>query len=123
MGSSTYELFMIFTSDQYIQENPETVQKVVTAIAKAIKWMDTATPEEIATNLEPLFEGKYDELLYSAQVDKESHYLNTTGLHTESGYAAAVSLTKLSGGITQDIPAEKIYNESFLNKAWEDLSK
>lgn len=123
MGSSTYELFMIFATDEYIKQNPETVQKVVTAIAKATKWMENATPEEIASNLEPLFEGKHDELLYSAQVDKKSKYLNTTGRHTESGYAAALSLTKLSGGIKQDIPASEIYDESFLDKAWEEIGK
>lgn len=123
LGSPTYELFMVFATDQYIKENPETVQKVVTAIAKAIKWMSTATPEEIATNLEPLFEGKYNELLYSAQVDKQSQFLNTTGLHTESGYAAAVNLTKLSGGITKDVPAADIYDESFLDNAWKEIGK
>lgn len=123
MGSSTYELFMIFAADQYIKENPETVQKVVTAIAKATKWMQDATPEEIATKLDPLFEGKHDELLYSAQVDKDSQFLNTTGRHTESGFAAALSLTKLSGGITKDITADQVYDESFLDKAWEEIGK
>ncbi|MDF2838405.1 MAG: NMT1/THI5-like protein [Evtepia sp.] len=123
MGSSTYELFMVFATDQYIKENPETVQKVVTAIAKATKWMESATPEEIATKLDPLFEGKHDELLYSAQVDKQSKFLNTTGRYTDSGYAAALNLTKLSGGITKDIPAAAIYDETFLDKAWEEIGK
>lgn len=124
MGSSTYELFMVFATDQYIKENPETVQKAVTAMARAIKWMNTATPEEIAKQLEPLFEGRYEELLYAAKADKETKLLNSTGYHTESGYAAALALTKLSGGIkTADIPADKVYDETFLDKAWTELSK
>lgn len=123
MGSATYELFMVFASDQYIAENPETVQKAVTAMAKAVKWMNAATPEEIAKQLEPLFEGRYEELLYSAQQDKEHQLFNPTGYHSDSGYAAAVSLTKLSGAITKDIPADEVYDESFLDLAWQEIGE
>lgn len=124
MGSTTYELFMIFTTDAYLKENPETVQKVVKAMAKASRWMETATPEEIAKQLEPLFEGRYEELLYSAQVDKDTKLSNPTGYHTESGLNAAISLTALSGGIKNtDVDPDKIYDESFLDQAWTELSK
>lgn len=123
MGTSTYELFMVFASDEYIQENPETVQKAVTAMTKALKWMNEATPEEIATKLEPLFEGRYEELLYSAQIDKERQLYNPTGYHTESGYTAGVNLTKLSGSVQTDISADQVYNESFLDKAWEEIGE
>ena len=123
MGSTTYELFTIFTSDAYIAEHPETVQKAVNAMTRAIQWMNEATPEEIAANLDPLFEGQGEELLYSAQADKDRGLHNPTGYHTDSGYEAALALTKLSGGITGDLPAEKIYDESFLDKAWEAIEK
>lgn len=123
MGSRTYELFMVFATDDYIKYNPETVQKVVTAMARASRWMETASPDEIARQLEPLFEGRFEELLYSAQVDKDSGLSNPTGYHTDSGYAAALALTKLSGGISSDtIPADQIYDESFLKTAWESLA-
>ncbi len=121
MGTTTYELFTIFTSDAYIAENPETVQKTVNAIARAIAWMNKATPEEIAANLEPLFEGQQEELLYSAQADQARGLHNTTGYHTDSGYQAALALTKLSGGISGELPAEKIYDESFLDNAWKAI--
>ena len=123
MGSSSYELFAVVASDPYIASNPETVQKTVTAIAKAMKWMSTATPEEIAKNLEPLFEGRYDELLYDAQTDKAGEIQNTTGYHTDSGYQAAINLTKLSGSIKTSPTASTIYNESFLDQAWKTLGQ
>lgn len=124
MGSSTYELFMIFASDSYIAKNPETVQKVVKAMAKASRWMETATPEQIAKQLEPLFEGRYDELLYSATADKEAKFSNPTGYHTESGLNAAIALTALSGGIKNtELNPDVIYDETFLDKAWTELSK
>lgn len=123
MGSSTYELFMVFATDEYIKEKPETVQKVVKAMARAIDWMNKATPEEIAKQLEPLFEGRYEELVYSAKTDKDSGLLNKDGYHTDSGYAAALKLTQLSGAIkTTNIPADQIYDETFLDTAWGELN-
>ena len=123
MGTTTYELFTIFTSDAYIAEHPETVQKTVNAIARAIEWMNEATPEEIAAHLEPLFEGQQEELLYSAQADKERGLHNETGYHTDSGYQAALALTKLSGGLAGDLPADKIYDETFLDHAWDSIKQ
>lgn len=123
MGSKSYELFMIFATDAYIAKEPETVQKAVRAMTRAIDWMNKATPEEIATALLPLFEGRYDELLYSATVDKETGLSNETGYHSETGYAAALQLTARSGAIkTTDIPADLVYDEQFLDMAWGEIS-
>lgn len=120
IGSASYELFVLMTSDAYIESNPETVQKAVNAVTKAMAWMETATPEEIAENLLPLFEGAEEELLYDAQYDKERGIANYQGYHTESGFQSALSLTKLAGGVVHDYdPAPSdIYDESFLDNAW-----
>ena len=101
IGSSSYELFTVITSDALIQSDPELVQKAVNAMAKAMQ----------------------EELLYDAQYDQERKVASFTGYHTKSGFEAAVSLTKLAGGITGDPTEEQIYDESFLDKAWETLEK
>ena len=54
---------------------------------------------------------------------KEHHVYTTDGYHTESGYEAAITLTKLAGGITKALPADQTYDESFLANAWETLNK
>ena len=46
---------------------------------------------------------------------------NYKGYHSESGYAAAITLTKLAGGISSDLTEEQIFDESFLDTAWETL--
>lgn len=102
IGSSSYELFTVITSDALIQSDPELVQKAVNAMAKAMQWMETASPEDIAQKLLPLFDGAEEELLYDAQYDQERKVASFTGYHTKSGFEAAVSLTKLAGGITGD---------------------
>ena len=87
------------TSDDLIAQNPELVQKAVNAMTKAIQWMQTASAEEIAQNLRPLFDGAEEELKYDASYDKEHHVY------------------------TKDLPADQTYDESFLANAWETLNK
>lgn len=123
IGSASYELFALVASDEYLAKDPDTVQKTVTAIAKAMQWMQTASPEDIAKNLLPLFENRYDELLYDAQYDKEHSITNYTGYHTESGYKAGVEMTKRAGGIKTDVPESAVYNETFLDNAWGELQQ
>jgi NitT/TauT family transport system substrate-binding protein len=50
------ETSYVATSD-FIKKNPETVQKFVNAVAKGTKWLNTASPDEIAAALTPFFEG------------------------------------------------------------------
>ena len=123
IGSPTYELFTVIASDELIQSDPELIQKAVNAMAKAMQWMEKATPEEIAEKMLPLFDGAQEELLYDAQYDKEHQVANYTGYHTDTGFQAALKLTKLAGGITQDTTADKIYDESFLDNAWQSLDR
>ncbi len=122
LGTETYELFMIATTESYIKSNPETVQKVVTAMAKAAAWMEQASPEDIAKALAPIFEGREEEITYSAEVDKKDGLTNYKGYHTDAGFAAAIKMTAQSGGIQNtDVSAESIYDESFLDNAWKAL--
>ncbi|UNC90849.1 ABC transporter substrate-binding protein [Candidatus Contubernalis alkaliaceticus] len=122
MGSETYEMYIMFATDEYIAENPETVQKVVTAVAKGIKWIDEHTIEEIAEALAPFFMDE-ETLLIDIEEAKKYEQFTVDGKHTESGYQAALKLAKSVGAISSDIPVDKIYDESFLDKAWEEIGR
>ncbi len=123
IGSASYELFTVVTSDKNIAEQGETIQKAVNAMAKALQWMETASPEEIAENLAPLFESSPEELLFDATYDKDHEMANYTGYHSDSGYQAGIRLCQLGGGIPEDYSpdASEIFDESFLDAAWEKL--
>ena len=125
MGSETYEMHMIFTTDEYIKSNPETVQKVVTAIAKAIKWANESgrTVEELAKAVQPLFEDRDEEILYSIQNMKDTDLWTKDGYHTESGFEAANKISIMCGLLEKEISADAVYDESFLDKAWAEIGK
>ena len=125
IGSSTYELFTVITSDKAIAEQSETVQKAVRAMVKAMQWMETATPEEIAQALGTIFESSPEELLFDATYDKDHQMANYTGYHSDAGFEAAIRLTQLAGGISSDYApdAAVIFDESFLDSAWADLGE
>lgn len=123
IGSASYELMAVITSDELIKSNPELVQKTVNAIAKAMQWMEKATPEQIVEKLLPLFPDAQEELLYDATYDADRKVANFTGYHTEDGFRAGVALTKNGGGIKTDLTADQIYDESFLDNAWKTLKK
>lgn len=123
IGSASYELMAVIASDALIESNPDLVQKTVNAIAKAMQWMEKATPEQIVENLLPLFPDAEEELLYDAQYDAERKVANFTGYHTEEGFTAGLALTKNGGGIKTDLTADQIYNETFLDNAWKTLGK
>ena len=48
---------------------------------------------------------------------------NYTGYHSDSGFAAGISLCQLAGGIPADYnpDASEIFDESFLDNAWAAL--
>ncbi|SET58945.1 NitT/TauT family transport system substrate-binding protein [Natronincola peptidivorans] len=123
MGSEDYQMYIMFATDKYIEENPETVQSVVTAVAKAIQWQNESSTEEIVEALLPLFQDREEELLVSIQANKDYDIFSIDGKHTETGYQAALKLSKMAGVISKDIPAEKVYDESFLDNAWAKLGK
>ncbi|MDO0821250.1 ABC transporter substrate-binding protein [Desulfosporosinus nitroreducens] len=121
MGSETYEMYIMFATDKYIKENPETVQKVVTACAKGIQWVNMHSTEEIEEALLPLFPDRREELLISIADSKKYDLYSKDGKHTKTGYQAALKLGEYAGIVTQEVPEEKIYNETFLDTAWNTL--
>ncbi|MDB6454117.1 ABC transporter substrate-binding protein [Falsirhodobacter sp. 20TX0035] len=48
-----YPTSVLYATQDFIDENPETIQKVTNATVRALKWMSEHTPEEIVATLPP----------------------------------------------------------------------
>jgi NitT/TauT family transport system substrate-binding protein len=84
----------------YAQQHPDVVRKFVAAARQASQWEQTASPEEIASAIEPYLKG-YDHALLVAGVTQVKKALNPTG---EVSRAAADNTVAVVGtpGVTGD---------------------
>jgi NitT/TauT family transport system substrate-binding protein len=64
VGFADYTSFM--ATDKFIKENPEVIQNFTNAIAKAMKWTETAPPAEIVKAIEQFFPGVNPKALTNA---------------------------------------------------------
>ena len=74
---------VLYMKNAFIEKNPATTQALTNALFKALKWIEKATPEEIAANV------------------PEEYLLGDPALYT-----AAVKASKPSYSITGIIPAD-----------------
>ncbi|EQF24343.1 NMT1-like family protein [Clostridioides difficile CD160] len=120
IGSENYEMYITFTTDKYIKENPETVQKYVNAIYKAILWTNENSAEKIIETLKPLFPGN-EMLEDSVKEIKDNNIYSKDGSFTDDGYAAINRMSMASGVIKQEIPREKAIDDTFLKDAQKNV--
>src|SRR4029450_14151142 len=75
----------------FIDKNPATVQALVNAFYKTLRWLDKATPEEIAATVpEDYFLG--DKALYLAAVKAKKPVYSRTGVIPAAGMASAADM-------------------------------
>lgn len=78
-----FTFLSLITTDQYIQKNPKAVQAVVSGMVKALKWIPTATPEQVRAAVPEEF-WKAEPELYLQSIKSNLSGLATDGLITKS---------------------------------------
>ena len=99
----------------YIDANPEVVQAVVTAYAKAILWIAYHTPEEISQLLRDAGVADFDADIIAGSLPG----LSPTGLTRQEGVETAIQALKEDGILSEGFsaPATQFYDNSFLREA------
>ena len=118
-GTEYYESQMVVVTEDYLKENPETVQKFVNAVVKAIDWQNNHSDKEIADVVKPMFDGKDLEEVIGAIRGS----LNKDGRYSKEGYSAVENFCLSQDIIKEAIGYENIIDMSFVEKAWENLNK
>jgi len=113
-----YPSSVIYVSPAFAEQNPNTVQAIVTATVRTLRWIAKSTPEEIAKAMPPEYQGK-DLALYVEIVRKSKAMwpadgrINKAGAenayHVLSAFDKAVSAAKIDIG--------KTYTDRFVDKA------
>jgi sulfonate transport system substrate-binding protein len=82
---------VLYLKQDFIEKNPNTVQALVNAFYKTLKWLERATPEEIAATVpEDYYLG--DRALYLAAVKANKPVYSLTGVIPAAGMRSAADM-------------------------------
>jgi NitT/TauT family transport system substrate-binding protein len=109
---------VLYLKEDFIEKNPNTVQALVNAFYKTLKWLENATPEDIAATVpEEYFLG--DKALYVAAVKANKAVYSRTGVIPAVGMQSAADMLlafddELKGA---KIDLGKTFDDRFVKKA------
>lgn len=89
-----YAAAVMFAREPFVRQHPQTVQAVVNAMVRALRWLQRATPQQVASVMPPEFQGG-DPALYRAALEKNLAAYSPDGLMSP---AAAASVLRLLRG-------------------------
>jgi NitT/TauT family transport system substrate-binding protein len=105
----------LYTRSEFIEKNPETMQRLVNAFLKTLAWIKQATPEQIAETVPP----EYllgDKALYLKAVTASKESYSQTGLVSEEGHKSVIDMLRtLDPELkTVDVPHAKTFMDRFV---------
>jgi NitT/TauT family transport system substrate-binding protein len=109
---------VLYTRRDFIEKNPETTQKLVNAFVKALKWIATASPDDIANSVPPEYH-LGDRALYIAAVKKSLESYSKDGVIPESGMKSALTaLETMDASLAAaKVDLSRTYDGRFAKKA------
>jgi NitT/TauT family transport system substrate-binding protein len=116
-GGNNPAAVVYFKSD-FISKNPVTVQHLANAFYKAIKWLEKATPEDVAKTVpEEYYLG--DKALYLAAVKASQQMYSKTGIITPQGMQNGLNLLLQFDPEMKDakIDLNRTFDDRFVKKA------
>jgi NitT/TauT family transport system substrate-binding protein len=121
IGSESYEMYIVFSTDKYIKDNPEIVQAFANAVYRGVRWADSHSVDEIVAALQPLFTNS-DTLSTAVAEIKENGLWSADAQFSDSGYAAINRVAIASGLIKEPIDRSAVIADEFILKAKENMS-
>ena len=109
---------VLYIKHQFAQSNPNTVQALVNAFYKTLKWLEKATPDAIAATVpEEYFLG--DKTLYLAAVKANKQVYSLTGLVAPAGMqSSADMLTAFDPELkAAKVDLSRTFEDRFVRKA------
>lgn len=121
-GYLPYTVFM--SKNSYISKNGDTVQKFTNAIQRAQLWVKDHSPEEIADAIQPFFEKTERDIVVSAvKRYKEQDTYAVNPIVDDKEWNNLLDVMENAGELKERVPAEKIVNNSFAEKAEKNVKK
>lgn len=109
---------VLYFKDSFIKENPKTVQALTNVFYRTLKWLETATPEQVAATVpEEYWLGDKDLYIKAFNASRQSY--STDGNIDEASMKSALNLLTTTDPAfeTSGIDLSKTFDGSFLAKA------
>jgi NitT/TauT family transport system substrate-binding protein len=109
---------VLYIKQDFIEKNPNTVQALVNALYKSLKWLEKATPDEIAATVpEDYYLG--DKPLYIAAVKANKPVYSLTGVIPAAGMQSAADMLLAFDDELKSakIDLAKTFDDRFVKKA------
>jgi NitT/TauT family transport system substrate-binding protein len=120
IGSSTYPEGSVISTTDFIKKNPHTVQAVVNAMLRAEKFLQTATPAQIADALPKSYQVG-DRAMYLKAIEHTRSVYSTDGRYDPKGAAAVLDVLAgsdpLIAGARSRIDLPSTYTNRFVEAA------
>ncbi|MBV9078845.1 MAG: ABC transporter substrate-binding protein [Methylobacteriaceae bacterium] len=109
---------VVYLKSDFIQANPNTVQRLVNAHLKALKWLASATPEQVADTVPPEYH-LGDRPLYLKAVRNSLESYSRTGVIAQSGQESVLDMLRK---LDPELAAAKIdlaatFDDRFVKRA------
>ena len=112
-----YPAAVLYASSAYVEKNPNTVQALVTALVRGLKWVQSHSPEEIAKVM-PEEYTLGDKAIYSSRSRPTCRPICRTARFTGSPETALKVLKAFDPNVqSATIDLSKTYTEKFVAKA------
>ncbi|RCW87868.1 ABC transporter substrate-binding protein [Phyllobacterium bourgognense] len=113
-----YPTSVLYATQAYIDENPETIQKVVNATVEALEWMNSSSPEEIVQKLPEAFISG-DRETYVKAVANAKPIFSVDGRFNEAEVQTPLAVLRSFNDkvAATEIDLKKTYTNAFVDKA------
>ena len=117
LGASSMSSAVLYTKDDFVKNNPNTAQALTNGLYKALRWLQTATPEEIANTVPASFIGN-NRQIYLESVASSLQTYSPNGMFSDEGMQAALKLLSADPAIANaKIDLTKTIDDRFVKKA------
>jgi len=108
----------LYTREEFVKSNPGTVQALTNAMVRSLKWLQKATPDEVAATV-PAEYLMGDRKLYLAGLRKMRESYSKDGLYSPAAVAAQLKvLAAFEAAVREANPdPAQLYTNEFVNAA------
>jgi NitT/TauT family transport system substrate-binding protein len=115
----TYPATSLYMMTEYVKKNPQTVQKLVNAYVKTLKWINTHTAAQIAAKVPADYFAGVGKAAYVKALASEKGIYNPTGMMPPNGPPTNVKVLTTFNPAVQGkrIDIAKTYTDAFVKAA------